>query len=579
MQPQMKAFFIIALSSILIIGCSRNPKAEALLHSAEELTEKNPDSALRVLDSICVENLPHKLQMRYHFIHAIAQNKAYIPFTSDSIMKEVVEYYSSHGTPNEQMYANYLMGRVYADMDNPMVALEYFHNAIERVDTTSNDCDYKTLSRIYGQTADLFHMQLLSEYELRDEKLAVKCAWKAKDTLAALIFYEHLAGTYDRMNMKDSVISVSKNVSNLYRQYGYKEEASSCWSSAIYVYMEQKKYAAAKHLIDDLIKNSGWTDKNEDFTERHKGCYNIMGLYYEGINKLDSAEYFYRKVLSLPLEMPNHEIPIKGLMSIYKKKHNLDSVAKYARMYCEYNDSSYMVLSTDKVRRMQAIYDYSHNQKIATQKAVEAEYYKMWISGLIIFILLAAYIIYNVYNKQRNKKNNMLRKSQEEYNKTLQQYHKAKKEYAQLQHNYEEYKEAKHNEVKKLQQTLSILNGTENITNRNSEECLAETTIVKKLHQYANLGKLPSNADWKKFHEIADKFIPEFITAIIKEEYGMTAREIEISLLIRLNFQTSEIKNLLDISSQYITNIRSSINKKLFNSKGTKDLNHNIKTM
>lgn len=96
----MKAFFIIALSSILAIGCSRNPKAEALLNSAEELTGQNPDSALRILDSVDVANLTRKQQMRYYLVHANAQNKAYIPFTSDSIMKEVVEYYDSHGTPN-----------------------------------------------------------------------------------------------------------------------------------------------------------------------------------------------------------------------------------------------------------------------------------------------------------------------------------------------------------------------------------------------------------------------------------------------------------------------------------------------
>ncbi len=575
----MKAFFIIALSSILVIGCSRNPKAEALLNSAEELTGQNPDSALRILDSIDVENLTRKQQMRYYLVHASAQNKAYIPFTSDSIMKEVVEYYDSHGTPNEQMLANYLMGRTYADMDNPMVALEYFHNAIERADTTSNDCDYKTLCRIYGQTADLFHMQLLPEYELRDEKLAVKYAWKAKDTLAALQFYEYLTGPYYRMGINDSVISISKTAHGLFLKYGYKERASATWPAAIYTYLTMGQTAEAKSLIDDLMQNAGWTDKNGKFTEEHKGCYNFVGWYYESINKLDSAEYCYREVLKIPLEMPNHEIPLKGLMAIYAKRNNADSVAKYARMYCEYNDSSYMLLSTDKVRRMQAIYDYSHNQQIAAQKTVEAEYYKIWISGLIVFILLATYIIYKVYTKQRKKKNNMLRKSQEEYNKTLQQYKKAKKEYAQLQNNYKEYKEAKHNEVKKLQQTLSILSGTDDTRNISNEECITETAIVKTLRQYATLGKLPSNADWKEFYEIANKFIPDFIKAISMDEYGLTPREIEICLLIRLNFQTSEIRNLLDISSQHITNIRSSINRKLFNDKGAKDLNHNIKTM
>lgn len=575
----MKAFFIIALSSILVIGCSRNPKAEALLNSAEELTGQNPDSALRILDSIDVENLTRKQQMRYYLVHASAQNKAYIPFTSDSIMKEVVEYYDSHGTPNEQMLANYLMGRIYTDMDNPMVALEYFHNAIERADTTSNDCDYKTLCRIYGQTADLFHMQLLPEYELRDEKLAVKYAWKAKDTLTALQFYEYLTGPYYRMNMKDSVIAISKTAHRLFLKYGYKERASTTWPPAIYAYLQKEQTTEAKSLIDDLIKNGGWTDSKGVFTDAHKSCYNFIGRYYAAINKLDSAEYCYREVLKIPLEMPNHEIPLKGLMAIYAKRNNSDSVAKYARMYCEYNDSSYMLLSTDKVRRMQAIYDYSHNQQIAAQKTVEAEYYKIWISGLIVFILLATYIIYKVYTKQRKKKNNMLRKSQEEYNKTLQQYKKAKKEYAQLQNNYKEYKEAKHNEVKKLQQTLSILNGTDNTRNISNEECITETAIVKTLRQYATLGKLPSNADWKEFYEIANKFIPDFIKVISLDEYGLAPREIEICLLIRLNFQTSEIRNLLDISSQHITNIRSSINRKLFNGKGAKDLNHNIKTM
>lgn len=329
---------------MLVIGCSRNPKAEALLYSAEELTGENPDSALKVLDSIDVEDLTHRQQMRYHLDHALAQNRAYIPFTSDSIMKEVVEYYDSHGTPNEQMLANYLMGRVYADMDNPMVALEYFHNAVERADTTSDNCDYKILSRIYGQTADLFHMQLLPEYELRDEKLAVKYAWKAKDTLAALQFYEHLTGPYYRMNMGDSVITISKTAHSLFLKYGYKERASATWPAAIYTCLTKGQTAEAKSLIDDLIQNAGWTDEYGKFTKEHEGCYDFVGWYYESINKLDSAEYFYRKVLSLPLEMPNHEIPIKGLMSIYEKRHNIDSVAKYARMYCEYNDSSYMVV-------------------------------------------------------------------------------------------------------------------------------------------------------------------------------------------------------------------------------------------
>lgn len=43
--------------------------------------------------------------MKYELLYAKAMNKAYIDFTSDSVMKKVALYYDKHGSKNEQMEA------------------------------------------------------------------------------------------------------------------------------------------------------------------------------------------------------------------------------------------------------------------------------------------------------------------------------------------------------------------------------------------------------------------------------------------------------------------------------------------
>ena len=51
--------------------------------------------------------------MRYRLLKADALNKTDAPLPSDTLMKEVVEYYDRHGDANERMRAHYLLGRVY----------------------------------------------------------------------------------------------------------------------------------------------------------------------------------------------------------------------------------------------------------------------------------------------------------------------------------------------------------------------------------------------------------------------------------------------------------------------------------
>ena len=143
----IKTILLLPILS-LILSCSYNDKqVDLAITKAEELLDVSPDSSLAILDK--VDSLKTKWhtsqQMRYELVRAQAQNKAYINFSTDSILKEVVDYYDTHGTANEPMTARYMLGCAYRDMENAPRALECFIDATEQADTTSADCDYNTL--------------------------------------------------------------------------------------------------------------------------------------------------------------------------------------------------------------------------------------------------------------------------------------------------------------------------------------------------------------------------------------------------------------------------------------------------
>ena len=74
--------------------------------------------------------------MHYELIKMKIANKQDVVFTSDSLIKEIVDYYKDHGSANEQMLAYYLLGRVYYQMGEAPQALQAYYDALEKADTT-----------------------------------------------------------------------------------------------------------------------------------------------------------------------------------------------------------------------------------------------------------------------------------------------------------------------------------------------------------------------------------------------------------------------------------------------------------
>ena len=104
---------IVVGAMLLLAGCSGDGYTPEL-HTLDSIINEKPDSALRLLDSLGTEakSWSKSQRMRHSLLTLKAQNKAYLPFTSDSLARDLVSYYDSHGTPNDRLLAHYLLGCV-----------------------------------------------------------------------------------------------------------------------------------------------------------------------------------------------------------------------------------------------------------------------------------------------------------------------------------------------------------------------------------------------------------------------------------------------------------------------------------
>ena len=115
----------------------------------------------------------------------------------------------------------------------------------------------------------------------------------------------------------------------------------------------------------------------------------------------------------------------------------------------------------------------------------------------------------------------------------------------------------------------------------NSEKELMDSDIVKKFLNYQITGFTPSPKDWAQLETAFIKFLPNFHKKLTehKNKHSLTEKQFRLCLLTRINITPSDIANLFKVSTSLISNLRSYVNQKLFNKKGTTRFEMNIKNM
>ena len=501
------------------------------------------------------------------------QNHSGEPMLNDSLAEDLVKYFDRHGDANERMRSRYILGRTYYCLDELPRALEMYNEAADCADTTSADCDFAKLSRIYAQSAEIYNAQVQPRTLLECFRRAEWYARKGKDTLMAIECFARQADAYYLLNEWDSVIYVTDMASEMFKHISRRDRSVQILYSDLSALIKLGNYDKAGKIFNMYENSSGFFDDSHNILEKYNIYYYVKGLYYLGTNKVDSAESLFRKELRQATDLNNRIAGCKGLQEVYSRKGIVDSIAKYANLGYVLNDSAYSLSEMQNIQKFQASYNYNHHKQLAEKKDREAHNAYIVIALIIGFVILVGIIIFMLFRSIRKEKEQQRRL----YLQAHDNLEKAQTELLELREsnmNANTLISRKMDEVEELQAQLTELRRN-NISkdHANMEDLLEDSEIVKELKELlkANPVQPATYAQMREVKKLINEQIPVFYDAL-NSKSPLRPIEYEVCLLVRCHFKPAEICKLMDRDDGYISNLRKGILLKVYGIKGVRYL-------
>ena len=500
-----------------------------------------------------------KAQMLQQLETLEQQNRSGEAMLNDSLAESLVSYFDRHGDSNEQMRSRYILGRTYYCLGELPRALEIYSEAITHADTTSADCDFARLSRVYAQSAAIYYDQVQPRTQLENLSKAQWYAQKGKDTLMAIECFALQANAYKLLNEWDSVVYVTDTASVMFDKINRKDRSVQILYSELLALINLGNYDKAKKIFYLYEKSSGFFDETHNIDEKFEIYYYVKGLYYLGVHQVDSAEIMFRKVLGQATDFNNRIAGCKGLQAVYSRKGVVDSIAKYADLGYVLNDSAYSLSEMQNIQKFQASYNYNHHKLLAEQsekKAQQSLNILIIIVALVVVFSLLAFFWFRSYRAKR--KAEIL-----EYRNDLEKLEKLQTE---LQDICSEEKlspweifDKKHEEIVAILNRVSAYKRKTRQPLATLEERLSKAPVVKRLKDYINANpyQKATQADFAELRSLINEEIPHFYTTLNTPQYTLSEIEYDVSMLLRVRFSPMDIHKLTGMSPGYVSNMRS----------------------
>lgn len=364
------------------------------------------------------------------------------------------------------------------------------------------------------------------------------------------------------------------------------------------IHLSYNQLDKAKELMEEFEHESSFFDTDGNIIAGRESYYELKGLYYQKTNQLDSAEYYFRKLLRYGLETDAY----RGLLSIYRSKKNSDSISLFSNLYESAIDEERDAEHVQTIHQISSMYNYQRFQrKAAYEKNCSSMIEKRLLVSLT-FLIVIFFLFIITYNNLRRKNKEKAKEVQyyaeayasaicdrDNFNRELEI---LREDSARLktseQHTLEQMKSLRSNnalliaqkeaEIVKLNKKISEYAERLKLFDVNKDDgslgLLCEV-FHKKATRQRNIS-LPSNAEWIKLIRLFSRYQPLAYAKIGRDQI-LSSYELRTCTLFLLGFSNNEVQSLLDVSPQRLSNIRFRINKKLFNDGSAATLPDNLK--
>lgn len=381
----------LLIMAILILSVACGHKDDSRLIHISGMVSEASEEALRLLDEINEEDLAGSDRHLYQLLRVKALDKGDRPLPSDSIICEVIDFYSREKGSFRYAESLYYGGRVYCEEGDYPTALQYFQKAINELPEKR---EYKVLRSTWiGQLASVLLKIKLYQHAVPYIKSAIRLDKEENDTIALYEDLNLLAWTYRYEGKNDSAKSIFKEVVETYGSAPDRNGRIARINLSS-IYRNEGNIDSALSIIrsvplygDSLIENFALSEAA--FTYREAGM-------------TDSAYILAKKIIGSP-NRNNRTTGYKILLSErIAPLLPADSVLPYAMRYRALIDSAYNQNNAEAVMMQQTLYNYRRHLELR-EKAESSNRTLMVIIGCCLVVSMGLTIVI-LYLKNRNNK-------------------------------------------------------------------------------------------------------------------------------------------------------------------------------
>ena len=388
---QMRKSIAIIITSILVLsGCNKQQSvSDRLLNEVGKAIAINPDSASNLLKGISSpEKLDDKTFARWCMLSGKITDEIFTTILPTYQLERAYDWYSSHGSPDEQVQILIYLGRSYfADGDYDK-AMSIYTNALDIAEKNKFN---NLIGYIYDYIGDLYREKFMRTEAIKRYEAAAECFKKENNTDSYACALRDVGREYAEMDslshalhiliVADSVANKTKNI----------EVTASINNALGNIYAMQNKYdKAEKYLLKALLTGR---EKMPDYVA-------LIDLYTTS-GSINKAKELLSKI---PQDNPQYTCSIKYLYyQIYNAEENYKEALVNLEEYVNMVDSIVYADSQSKILDIESKYNHLKISKEVDRLKIKQQSYII-ISIICIITLLLITIGYLLYRKKAKEK-------------------------------------------------------------------------------------------------------------------------------------------------------------------------------
>lgn len=563
----LSAIFALTLIAASI-GCSRRP--DTRLTRIAAIVSDHPERALQSLDSINPDDLSESDRHFHDFLAIKARDKASLPHASDSLILDVIDYYSAYQSDPIYPEALYYGGRVYYELGDYPTALQYFQQALHNPGQAPDTTDLK--NRLNSQTGGLlcdlrlykraipYFSQMLKDKMQKHDSIGIVYAQLGIGTL-----YYNLGTMEFQDSLRERFLKSADSI--LTRSLDYATSLPISYSANSKIHLAAVRQAKGDFASAiNLIRH---TPAQVKPIQRNVALAYAADIYMDaGI--MDTA-YMYAHELITNEDILNKKTGYRIILSP-EFRHTLhpDTLNQYYTDYKDILESYFDDNANEQALLQESQYNYKLHEREKLKEHAANERLRWIIAGLIVLALVTISVM--LYIKNRDKTIIIrLHENLDKLNKLKLQLQSPSDIITtqNLSNTYSADPDIGNNGValrEKLRGELTAL------YERSKEQKVPNTILNSSIYSQIRdrlFDRKSINDDmFDELKQTVLKASPKFIDNLkILTNGNFTESELQIALLIKCGFRPSEMTVLFALSNGAVVSRRNTLAAKVFDKK------------